>query len=186
MKKFCLFFVLLTVFVSCDDGDLTLEEIDLTSTANVQACIMENEETQEGVTLLFKINGTETLILETSDDVFINEETDFQEVDGEMVPVPRTKTLNTSQASCYYRSFNESIGSSYFCDELPSNISSNLEYVAVAGTLEVTTVEILNGSVVESYEHTIRLREVVFTGDNGQDVRYGLFEFGTIKTAVTN
>lgn len=185
MKNFCLLFVLLITFVSCDDGDLTLEEIDLTSTADVQACVLENGEANEGVTLLFKINGAETLILEVPEDVFINEVTETEVVDGETVDIPRTKTLN-SQAFCYYRSFDESVSSNYFCDELPADISSNLEYVAVSGTLEVVTTENLNGTAVESYQHSINLVEVVFTGDNGQDVRYGLFDFGEITTALSN
>ena len=51
MKKIVFLFVLTFSFFSCDDGDLTLDEIDLTTTADIDACTIE-----AGVTLLFKIN----------------------------------------------------------------------------------------------------------------------------------
>jgi len=176
MKKIWLLLVLSFAFFSCDDGDLTLDEIDLTSEATPRACTLE-----AGVTLLFKINGAETLILDIPADLIVNTVTPTEIVGDEVVNTPRTKTLN-GQATCLYRSFDSNITESYFCDELPSDINITLEYTAVSGTVEVTTVEILTGSATIEYEHTINLREVVFTGTNGQDVRYDLFEFGTVRT----
>ncbi|EDP96323.1 hypothetical protein U8527_09425 [Kordia algicida OT-1] len=161
MKKLLLLFVCSFAFFSCDDGDLTLEEIDLTSDATASACNL-----QSGVTLLFKINGSETLILEVPADLIINEATTEEE--------PRTEELNSS-AFCYYRSFDTAITNAYFCDELPSDVPITLEYTAVAGTVEVITTEIIVGTTVESYSHSIVLRDVVFTGTNGQDVRYNEF-----------
>lgn len=161
MKKLLFLFVFSFAFFSCDDGDLTLEEIDLTSDANASACNL-----QSGVTLLFKINGAETLILEVPEDLIINEVTTENE--------PRTEELNSS-AFCYYRSFDTPISNTYFCDELPSDIPITLEYTAVSGTVEVITTETIVGTTVNSYSHSIVLRDVVFTGTNGQDVRYTEF-----------
>ncbi|WP_420574311.1 hypothetical protein [Kordia sp.] len=171
MKKILLLLVLAFTFFSCDDGDLTLEEIDLTTTADVDACTI-----QSGVTLLFKINASESLILEAPADLIINEVTE----DEESV---RTKTLN-SQAFCYYRSFESNITTGYFCDELPSDIGITLEYTAVSGTVEVTTTEALEGTVLTGYDHLIILKDVVFTGTNGQDVRYAEFEYGMVTTPL--
>jgi hypothetical protein len=179
MKKILLFLVLTFTFFSCDDGDLTLEVIDLTSTADVDACIIE-----AGVTLLFKVNGAETLILEIPADLIINEITTTEIIDDIVTPVPRTEALN-SGAFCYYRSFDTTITSAYFCDELPSDINITLEYTAVAGDVEVTTVEAFDEeSNVTGYEHTINLSNVVFTGTNGQDVRDVLFGYGTVTTPL--
>ncbi|QHI36112.1 hypothetical protein IMCC3317_14660 [Kordia antarctica] len=170
MRKIAFLFVLALTFFSCDDGDLTLDEIDLTTSADIDACTIE-----AGVTLLFKINGAETLILEIPTDLIVNEVT--------VTDTPRTKTLN-SQAFCYYRSFDTTITTNYFCDQLPSDVNSTLEYIAVAGEVQVTTVEVLNGTTLEGYEHTINFSEVVFTGTNGQDVRYDFFVFGTLVTPL--
>lgn len=176
MKKILLLLALTFTFFSCDDGDLTLEEIDLTTAADIDACTTGGT-IEAGVTLLFKINGAETLILEVPADLLINEAT----VDAD---TPRTKTLN-SEAFCYYRSFDTTITSGYFCDELPSDINITLEYNAVAGVVEVTTVEAFDEeNNVIGYQHTINFRTVVFTGTNGQDVRYDLFEYGTVTTSL--
>ncbi|MFK7748675.1 MAG: hypothetical protein AB8B65_09805 [Kordia sp.] len=169
MKKIVFLFLITCTFFSCDDGDLTLEEIDLTTDAVVQACVEE-----AGVTLLFKINGAETLILEVPNDLIINEAT-------EDADTPRVEELNGA-ANCYYRSFDTNITSSYFCDELPSDIAVVLEYTAASGDVEVITTEVLVDGVVTEYQHTILLTNVVFTGTNGQDVRYNEFPYGTIET----
>lgn len=171
MKKIVLLFVVAFTFFSCDDGDLTLEEIDLTTNANVEAC-----SSVSGVTLLFKINGVETLILEVPNTLIINEIT----VDED---TPRVSALD-SESFCFYRSFESSITSGYFCDELPSDTAISLEYTAVAGNVEVITVESfdIDGTTLNGYTHTITLRDVVFTGTNGQDVRYSEFPYGTFKT----
>jgi len=183
MRKIVFLCVLAFTFFSCDDGDLTLEEIDLTSDAEVQACI---DPTPAGVTLLFQINGAETLILQVPDDLLINEETTVEEnEDGEMVPVPRTATLNTD-AFCFYRSFESNVTSNYFCDELPSDIAITLEYTAVSGLVEVTSAPFTDSEtmMITRYDHTITFTNVVFTGTNGQDVRYGSFDFGDFSTTV--
>ncbi|MBC8754795.1 hypothetical protein H2O64_08945 [Kordia sp. YSTF-M3] len=180
MKKIWLLLVLSFAFFSCDDGDLTLEEINLDTGTDIDACVVE-----AGVTLLFKINGAETLILEVPADLIVNTVTEATVVDGVVTPNPRTATLN-SQAFCYYRSFDTTISNGYFCDEVPSDINITLEYAALAGEVEVTTLEIIDDvtNLTTGYKHTINLITVVFTGTNGQDVRDDLFEFGTIITPV--
>ncbi len=180
MKKIVFFLVLLFAFFSCDDGDLTLDEINLDTGTDIDACTIE-----AGVTLLFKINGAETLILDIPADLIVNEASETEINDGVATLIPREKTLN-SQAFCYYRSFDTTITSGYFCDELPSDINITLEYTAVSGTVEVTTVEVIDdvSNLITGYEHTINLRQVVFTGTNGQDVRDDLFEYGTFITPI--
>lgn len=186
MKKIVFLFVFASIFFSCDDGDLTLEEIDLTSTATIEACTETANVIPAGVTLLFQINGSETLILEAPNTLFINEATTVEENEaGEMVPVPRTATLN-SDASAIYRSFESTISNSYFCDELPSDIPITLEYTAVSGTVEVISTPEIDSTTSEitGYVHNIIFTNVVFTGTNGQDVRYTEFVYGDITTTV--
>ena len=170
MKKIIVLLVCAFTFYSCDDGDLTLEEIDLTTEATVQACTSTS-----GVTLLFKINGAETVFLEVPSTLVINEAT-------EDADTPRTADLN-SNAFCYYRSFESNINSGYFCDEVPSDVGITLEYLAQSGTVEVITTENVNSDTMEvTYIHNINLTNVVFTGTNGQDVRYNVFDFGDFTT----
>jgi len=183
MKKILLLFVCSFAFFSCDDGDLTLEEIDFNSTADIDACTTGTS-IEAGVTLLFKINGDETLILEIPDDLIVNEVTATEVIDDVVTPIPREEALNSS-AFCYYRSFDDTITSAYFCDELPSDTNIALEYTAVSGTVQVTTVEAFDeDNNIIGYDHTINLALVVFTGTNGQDVRYDLFEYGEITTSL--
>lgn len=185
MKKI-VFLLAACVFFSCDDGDLTVEEIDLENTASVEACTIINNAIPAGTTLLFKINGAETLILEVPATLLINEATTTEEnEDGDFVPVPRTENLN-GQASCYYRSFESNITNAYFCDQLPSDIAITLEYLAVSGTIEVVSTEVIDDETMQpiAYDHVIKFKNVVFTGTNGQDVRNEEFNFGEVRTFV--
>lgn len=184
MKKIGLLLVCMFTLFSCDDGDLTLEEIEIPSDADVQAC-----STNAGVTLVFTISGAETVLLEIPDNLLINEATPFEDqMDEEgntiSVPVPRTAAIGTA-ATSIYRSFNSSITSGYYCDQLPSDVGITLEYNAISGEVQVTSTAITDeNDNITQYQHDINIASAVFTGDNGQDIRYNLFVFGSFRTDV--
>jgi len=171
MKKLVLVLVLLG-FMSCDDGDLTVETLDFDS-ATISSCT-----TSPGVELLFKINDVDALILELPSTLLINTVTE--------IDTPRTAAFTAANANAYYRSFNTSITSSYFCDAIPpAGVSVSLEYEASSGTIEVITVAVDSDEdgVADSYEHTITLLNVVFDND-GESIIDENFEFGTFTTGL--
>ncbi|WP_298427462.1 hypothetical protein [uncultured Kordia sp.] len=174
MKNLWFLFALVFVF-GCDDGDLPLEEIDFESTASVAGCTP----VPAGVTLLFRIDGAEALILEVPNTLFINTVTD----EG----IPRELDLSVS-GSAYYRGFNTTISSDYFCSELPpSDIQVNLEYTANNGIVKVVTTEVpdtVDPTIIVSYQHVITFENIVFSNNEGNSITYDTFDYGSITTVA--
>ena len=174
MKKLLLLFVLVFTF-GCDDGDLPLEEIDFTSTASVAAC-----NNVAGVTLLFKIDSANALILEIPSTLIVNTITEDE--------VPREANLTNASINAYYRGFNTTITSTYFCSELPpSDVQVNLEYTANNGIIKVVTTEIFDTTdptIVTNYKHEITFENIVFSNEVGDSVTYEFFDYGSITTPV--
>lgn len=174
MKKIILLFVLIFTF-GCDDGDLPLEEIDFESTADVAAC-----DEVAGVTLLFRIDSAEALILEIPATLIVNTITEDEE--------PREGDLTTTSVNVYYRGFNTTITSDYFCNQLPSSdILVNLQYTADNGIVKVVTTaatfDTVDPTLVTSYEHEITFEDIVFSNDAGESIIYeGVFDYGSIIT----
>lgn len=173
MKKLWLLFALVFAF-GCDDGDFPLEEIDFTSTSSVQAC---NE--VAGVTLLFKIDSANALILEIPNTLIVNTITEEN--------MPREADLSSATATAYYRGFNTNITSTYFCSELPlSNIEVNLEYIANNGIIKVVTTAATfddnDPTVVTSYKHSITFENIVFTDAQGNSLIEESLDYGSIIT----
>lgn len=171
MKKLILVLVLFG-FMSCDDGDLTVEALDFDS-STISSCT-----TSPGVELLFKINDVDALILEVPSTLLVNTVTE--------IDTPRTAELTAANANAFYRSFNTSVSSSYFCDAIPpSGINVSLEYEANSGTIEVITVAVDSDEdgTADSYEHTITLLNVVFNND-GESIIDENFDYGTFTTSL--
>ncbi|WP_430409607.1 hypothetical protein [Kordia sp.] len=172
MKKLWFLFILVFTF-GCDDGDLPLEEIDFTSTSTVAAC-----DEVAGLTLLFKIDSANALILEIPSTLIVNIVTEDE--------VPREANLTNSSVNAYYRGFNTTITSAYFCSELPpSDIQVNLEYTASNGIINVVTTEIFDTTdptLVISYRHEITFENIVFSNDAGNSVTHDFFDYGFIIT----
>lgn len=173
MKKLWLLFVLVFAF-GCDDGDLPLEEIDFESTAAVAGC----DPVTAGVTLLFRIDSAEALIIEIPNTLIINTVTE----EG----VPREASLTNASTNAYYRGFNTTITSNYFCSELPpADIQVNLEYTANNGIIKVVTTAILDPNdetIITDYRHAITFENIVFSNDTGDSVTYETFDYGSITT----
>jgi len=174
MKKLLLLFALVFTF-ACDDGDLPLEEIDFTSTASVDAC-----DNVAGVTLLFKIDSANALILEIPNTLIVNTITDDE--------APREANLIDTNINAYYRGFNTTVTSDYFCSELPpADIQVNLEYTANDGIIKVVTTEIFDTTdptIVTDYRHEITFENIVFSNDDGDSITHTFFEYGSITTPV--
>ncbi|MBT8299894.1 MAG: hypothetical protein KJO63_01060 [Maribacter sp.] len=157
----------ITLLVSCDDGDLQIETIDFNSVgiSNCEATVTTSS------TVFFKINNTEALILELQSDLLKNEVS--PEVIISSVP---------SQSKLTYRVFTENVASDYFCDAIPTTTPTVLEdIIAENGEVQITTT--LAEGTTDTFEHKIELNEITFiTSLNKRITDLRINEFGTITT----
>lgn len=158
---------ILLLIVSCDDGDLQIATIDFDG-ASLEFC---ESETTISSTVFFKLNATETLILELQSGVLKNEASDTTLISS----VP-------SQSQITYRTFSDNVAKGYFCDEIPPTTPSVVEeIVAQGGEVFITTVQ--NASDTTQYDHTLELSGISLVRDNGERITdLTISNFGTIST----
>lgn len=165
MKKM-LFFSILVLFLSCDDGDLQIETIDFDS-VDPQTCETATIDTQ----IFFKINDDETLILELESGKLLNEAS-TEEIES---------TIG-SGSTLTYRLFSDAVTSTYFCAEIPETMPAvTSEIQAESGTVFINTVGVETDTV--TFVHTIQLSDVSFVTDTDSRITdLTINEFGTITT----
>lgn len=166
MKKIFITFIFASLCCACSDSDLQVESIDFT-TVSIQNCDNNTE-------VLFKISSDEAIILELASNLIVNEATTDE---------PRTSQIpGGSQFS--YRFFSENVSTTYFCSAIPpATPIVNDELEATAGTVSVTTVEVVENEVT-SYQHTINIEDLVLLNSNGERIIDTNFEFGVITTTA--
>lgn len=168
MKKI-VFFGLLTMLFSCDDGDLQIETIDFDS-VSVQTCATVDLDTS----IFFKINDDETLILELQSGLLKNE-----------ASTTEIESTIGSGSQLTYRIFSGAVSSTYFCSEVPETSPTVVsEIQAENGKVLITTVGVETDTV--TFNHTIKLSGVTFVTDTDSRITdLTINEFGTITTTKT-
>lgn len=168
MKNF--FSLLFCVFIcSCDDGDLQIETLDfdnvLLQTCNTTVSITQNN-------ILFKINETETLIMNLAANTLKNE-----------AGIINFEISATSATKIIYRIFSDTATKNYFCDAVPPITPTVLEEI-IASQAEVTITTENIGTVTEpNYEHTIVINKITLETGSGQRITdLTIKNFGTITT----
>ena len=158
---------IITLLVSCNDGDLQIETIDFDS-VGISTC--ESTVTTSS-TIFFKINNKEALILELQSGVLKNEVSDG--VITSLVP---------SQSKLTYRVFSDNVTSNYFCDTLPTTTPSVLEEIeAEDGEVLITTA--LAEGTTDTFEHTIQLSGITFITSTDQRITdLQINDFGVLTT----
>ncbi len=166
MKKVLPFLVLLLV-LGCSDGELQIETIDFDDQA-IDFCGTATTQTE----LLFKLKGSETLILELQSGLLQNEVTG----DTLQSPIP-------SQSQLIYRILSEAVNDSYFCDPIPPVVPSVVEEVpAETGAVYIFTSQSPNDSTL--FEHRIWFKDVSFVNEAGERLtNLTVDEFGTLQTS---
>lgn len=162
--------LLLCLTISCGDGDLQIETIDFDS-VSLQFC---DTPLPDSSNLLFKVNGTESLILELQNGVLNNG------VVGETVT---TESAVPGQSKITYRVFDDAVTQSYFCDEVPPVSPIVLQEIeAQDGMVVIETVANAEGT---SFVHTISLSGISFITESGERItNLAVSEFGEVTTAV--
>lgn len=158
------------LLLSCDDGELAIDTIDFDSITLVQSCDGVSASTAN---LLFKITGTEALILELPSGLLQNRVT---------TAAIRTELSATSATQLTYRIFTDAVSSSYFCATVPPISPTVTEEVAAqAGAVIISTTT----EDSETYTHLIELSGISFiTSDGSRITDLQIDDFGTVTTTV--
>ena len=150
MKKLHILIIALLA-LSCSDGDLTIETLDFDD-VTAQNCETLSISTQ----LFFKINDDEALILQLDDGLLLNE------VSTEVItsPIPGNSQLT-------YRLFDDTVTSSYFCDDIPPATPTVVEEIEASdGNVLITTTT--TDSI--TFTHTIQLEGIIITNTAGESI----------------
>jgi hypothetical protein len=168
-KYFFLALCALALF-SCSDGDLQIETIDFDS-VSLQYCSAPVATTKN---VLFKINGTEALILELQSGVL------NKGVVGDTIV---TQSTVSSQSQVTYRIFNDDVDNDYFCDDIPTADPVVLEEVeAEDGLVIIETYADTDGT---NFVHNISLSGISFVTGNGERItNLTISEFGEVTTVI--
>ena len=169
MKKIIGLFLITTLLNSCDDGDLTQENINFDAVA-VQKCTQNS--------LLYKLNENEALIFDATS---INFPTETMDQEFPISPANRV----------IYRFYNNLVTTATICEIIPpvTPIVSD-EWSASAGNIIIKTSanktppDSDNGTRITGYSHNITFKNITFSKSNGTQV-YETFTFGAYVTSAT-
>ncbi|WP_420602369.1 hypothetical protein [Flagellimonas sp.] len=172
MRKFFCPALLMSVLLSCSDGDLQIETIDFDS-VTAQSC---GSLQADSGNVLFKLNEDEALILELESGILNKGKLDETVTSTSAVP---------SKSKLTYRFFSEKVTSNYFCDDIPPATPSVVDEIAAEdGTVTIETKADADGT---NYVHTIRLSDISFVRANGERItNLTINEFGEVTTAISN
>lgn len=152
-----------TLFLGCDDGDLITENF-VFDTATLQKCSNSN--------ILYKINGSESLVLNTPD-------TSFPNVSG-------SQSIAISGAtSLAYRKYTATIAENTICNT--PTVPLEDQWNVIGGSVEIVTnaVYATNNITIVAYNHNIKFKNVTFVTKEKQIV-YDIYNFGDYRTEVVN
>lgn len=169
MKKILALLFCITLF-SCDDGDFDVPAFSFAET--VYNC----DENNNSYTL-FRLSDTEALIVTLTTTQIQNQIS--------------TSTISTSisSANVIYRTFNDTVSQSYFCENVPPvspTILSN--WTGVAGSdnkILIDTVEEFDSTntTVVGYRHTITFQNLTLENGNNS-LTYSETDFGSFVTSL--
>lgn len=175
MKKF-LILALITIFVSsCDDGIITVENLDFS-----------NAQTQTCGNLVYKLNDNEALLISLPESVyntaFVNAPTPIGQ--------PRTVAINADNR-VLYRFYDGTVTSSTICNAIPPiNPKAQEEWIGLSGTIQITTTpfiepnpDFVGGQKITAYKHLITFKNITFQKEGGNQF-YDTFVFGVFQSAV--
>lgn len=177
MRKYLGLFLLLLFLNGCNDGDVTVESISFDQ-VNAQRCSSTSD-------VIYKVKGNEALFLKIPvAEAFLNEVTP--------VGSPRVFQIG-GNVIVRYRSYSGNVTSESICPDVVQPIApiATLEWIATAGTVEITTTAIqttpdpITGATKPGgFNHNIVFRNIVFSKPVGQQI-YTEFVFGDFATGAT-
>ena len=176
MKKYLGFVALAFLLNGCDDGDMTVENIDF---ADVIADDCGN--------IIYKLKDSEVWFfeVESAEAAFANDATP----EG----VPRTLPINNANR-IFYRAYNGPITSANICETIQPTTPSVIEQWTFTGNnaaIEITTTPVIvpntdfpGGEKIQSYRHHIFFKNIVITSPGGS-IQDDSEEFGFYLTPAS-
>ncbi|MGA9637831.1 hypothetical protein [Flavobacterium sp.] len=172
MKKIASLLAFMFLLNSCDDGNLTQENIDF-ETYNTQKCANNN--------IIYKINDKEALLIEIPTTSFGNE------------PTTKSLTISATSNRVVYRFYNGVVSSDNICETIqPATPIVVDQWVATSGTIEILTSAQIdtsedgnNSTKITGYSHLITLKNITFSIKNGEQT-FRTLAFGRYITTATN
>lgn len=174
MKRVVSLLVFVLFLNGCDDGDLTMENIDFED-ATTQSCSTND--------IIYKLKEKEALLLEIPESTFTNEPTD-----------PDTPTLIDIDDSTYrvvYRFYNGTVAPENICNTIPPALPNVTDqWTGTSGKIQIittavkTTNDTENSTRITGYNHNIVFKNITFDKGNGTQV-YETFPFGDYVTPAT-
>ena len=170
MKRILSLLAFTLLLNSCDDGNLTQENISF-DTVSVQKCATNQ--------LLYKLKDNEALIFEATGITFPTETT--------------SQTLDISASNrVIYRFYNNKVTGATICESIPpaSPIVTD-QWTASGGKIVINTTAIKtsnttdNSSKITGYNHNITFKNITFNKTNGTQV-YETFAFGDYVVSTTS
>lgn len=173
MRKYASLLLLALLLNGCDDGDITVNEVDFETIA-AQHCTEEN-------LLVYKLKAQESLLLQVAQNTFENEPTPEND--------PNTFIIDNTNYRLVYRGYDGAITGTYICSLIPPvSPKVNDEWFATDGVMEVTTTADKeattdNGTKITGYTHNIIIKNVTYQV-SGVGVTVPEVKFGDFKTTI--
>lgn len=176
MKKALSLLVLLALFNSCDDGNLTQEDISFEDVTTTQSCSTND--------IIYKLKEKEALILEIPKTNFSSELTAANDT--------ILLTISSTANRVVYRFYNGTVASDNICESIaPATPVITDQWAATDGKIQIVTTAIkstdatTNRTKITGYNHNIVLKNITFAKAIGTQV-YETFPFGDYTTSATN
>lgn len=175
MKRVISLLVFALFLNSCDDGDLTLENIDFDSITTIQSCSSND--------ILYKLKEKESLLLEMPKTEFVNDPT----IPGS----PTLKDIDNSSHRVIYRFYDGTVSPDNICSSIPpAKPVVTDQWTALSGKIQIITTAIKttntadNSTRITGYNHNITFKNITFQRTSGEQV-YETFAFGDYTTSAT-
>lgn len=173
MKRILSLLSLLLFITACDDGNLTVDEIDF-SDVPVQKCSDKD--------LYYKIKDDKMLFIEIPASTFTENET----LDGAPIEVQINSTNKVT-----YRRYAGTVTSANICGAAP-DVTTNLveQWNATSGIIQIiataikTTNATDNSTRITGYTYNINFKNIIFQKPDGPQ-GYGVYPFGNYTKTVS-
>lgn len=177
MKRLLGLFICAFFLNACDDGDLEVENIDF-SEVNAEKCGSKD--------VLYKIKGSEMLILEIPMTTFTNDQT----AEGTPITVQLSES-GTQPIRVKYRQYSGTVTLNNICPTIPDAAPSLIEeWSATSGTIQITSTAIKStnqttgATKITGYRHYIVFKNITFQKPNGTQT-YETYVFGNYNINMT-
>lgn len=176
MKHFFTLFIAVSLFFSCDDGDIIVTSFDFEEIALEQCGDL-------GEYIFYKINNvnleTLSLRLSTQDSILFKE--------GNW-----TYTIDESNNTVNYRTFNQEIPPTYFCSYIPPTAPTiERDYFSTQGTLVVSsqiTETIITGVGIDQDTTYVLTTSLDFVNlrlvSSGEDLTQESLDMGSVENRI--